>query len=172
MRWGFRHDPEGSFWSKVDRSGGPDACWEWTAFVDNNGYGALKVGGKKTTAHRYSLELALDRPIRSGMLVCHRCNNRTCVNPSHLYEGTPKQNVADMIRDGTRHRQPGNTQYINDAGLNRHSGLTDDQILTIYHRARSGETSRALGREYGISHSMVTAIATGYRWSSLTGHKR
>ncbi|SRR6266498_1727209 len=99
-RWGFRHDPEGAFWSKVDKSGGDDACWEWKAAEDRNGYGVCRWQGKKRGAHTVAFEITHGRPAKPGLQVCHRCHNRLCCNPRHLYEGTRSDNMRDMVRDG------------------------------------------------------------------------
>ena len=101
--WGWRKfDPEGAFWSKVDRTGGPNACWPWLAAEDSNGYGAVKWGGKKQNAHRVALELKLGRPLGDRMLACHsrECTTRLCCNPAHLREGTSRDNVEDMHATG------------------------------------------------------------------------
>lgn len=90
------------FWSKVDRSGGPDACWPWTGGHDERGYGIFyPTGERKTRAHRWLLghlrgKPLIDKPrgIEDG---CHRCDNPPCCNPAHLYVGTRKRNIADAV---------------------------------------------------------------------------
>ena len=86
------------FWARVDKSAGPDGCWLWLGGRKHNGYGTTRYRGKTARAHRVSFEMEAGRT--PALYVLHRCDNPPCVNPSHLYEGTQKQNMADMIRRG------------------------------------------------------------------------
>lgn len=88
------------FWSKVDRSGGPDACWPWTGARSKHGYGIFDAGGKTLRAHRVALTLE-NGPIPDGMLACHRCDNPPCCNPYRcLFPGTHADNMSDRSGRG------------------------------------------------------------------------
>lgn len=82
-----------AFWAKVDTSGD---CWLWTAAVDSAGYGRFRANaaGKLDGAHRISYTLCRG-PIGDGLLVCHTCDVKLCVRPSHLFLGTDKTNAYD-----------------------------------------------------------------------------
>ncbi len=84
------------FWSKVTDAG---SCWVWTAHRSRRGYGTFDVEGASQQAHRVAWALS-HGPIPHGMLVCHHCDNPSCVRPEHLFLGTALDNSRDRIAKG------------------------------------------------------------------------
>ena len=122
-------------------------CWEWSGYIAVTGYGQLRYAKKLRYAHRVSYELNVGE-IPDGMCVCHKCDNRSCVNPAHLWIGTKSDNQRDMKEKGRAHGPLGGVR------------LTDEDVREI--RA-SVENNCALARRYGVSHSHVSRVKRGLK---------
>lgn len=146
------------FWSKVDKSGGADSCWPWLGSVDRYGVFRSSVGH---WAHRYSYVLNVGQLDR-GVHVCHRCDNPICVNPQHLFAGTNTDNRLDSVRKGRQAKGEGNGQ----------AKLRERDVIEIRRRLAKCERQRALAREFGVSQSTISAIATGLIWRMVIAAKR
>lgn len=138
---------EDAFSRWIEKSGD---CWLWTGARDRDGYGIFSYVAKTYRAHVFALELDGRRP-RAGEYACHLCNNPPCVNPAHLYPGTPTQNMADAIAAGTTQR--GERQHM--------AKLTDDIVRAI--RA-SSESAGVLAKRYGVTHGAVSMARSGKTW--------
>ena len=160
-----RIDPIVRFWGKVDKSTGEEGCWIWMAGKDLDGYGLFTNGaGRTVRATRFVYELVNGGPLDNKM-VCHSCDNPSCVNPKHLWLGTGtdnQQDVSNKNRFGNRPAKHGHA--------NAKSKLMEDQVLKIHERTNSGESTRILAKEYGISCVMIRLIKNkktwGYLWKS------
>jgi hypothetical protein len=111
------------FWSKVDKSGGPDGCWPWAASVNKDGYGRFKARGVNQNAHRVAVELVTNLPLLN-LQANHRCDNRLCCNPKHIYVG----NQSDNMRD--RHN-PNRTRFSELANTSQETGRLDPSYINF-----------------------------------------
>lgn len=130
-------------------------CWLWTAAVNKDGYGKVKVQGRDTTAHRWSWTLH-NGPVPEGLHVLHRCDVPSCVNPAHLWLGTNLENDRDK-RAKRRH-------YI--LPLQRDPKVTDGQVMEM-RRLRGKETTVSLAARFGIHPSQVSRIQRGHYFKHL-----
>ncbi|MDB5294400.1 MAG: endonuclease [Phycisphaerales bacterium] len=90
-------------------------CWEWQAGADDNGYGSIKIDGRREYAHRYAYAVFV-RTIPAGVDIDHTCHNPRCVNPAHLAAKTPLANAVDGGRQ--RHRaKPVRLPDVPDDGI-------------------------------------------------------
>lgn len=170
------------FWSRVDKRG-PNECWEWLATRSPRGYGTFHLPrqGSRTVktigAHRQALSLALGRPIRPGMYACHRCDNPGCVNPNHLFEGTPAENTADMIQKERRVEPAVHNRLRGDDHPSRtkpecllrgeehpNSVLNEEAVLDI---RRSPDAGVVLAKRYGVSTVTVSRIRRRISWRQV-----
>lgn len=140
-------------------AGAPDECWPWTGRRDEKGYGFIKVWGATTRAHRVAWAIANDRWPPVGLLVCHRCDNPHCCNPSHLVLGTPSQNMRDRNRSGR----------IARGEACGSSKLTATQVEDARSRVAAGESHGSVARSYNVTRQCISAIINGRNWRATAG---
>jgi hypothetical protein len=146
--------------------GDEDSCWNWTASVDKDGYGLFNSDSERR-AHRFAYVREFGGDI-SGLCICHRCDNPSCVNPKHLFIGTMADNMADMERKG-RARHPGRKGSASHLKGRGPFKLTAEKAVQI---ASSVLSHRQLAALYGVDRTMIYQIKAGKSWSSVTGITR
>jgi len=152
------------FWSKVGITANPDRCWEWQGNkgVRNYGYFSVTVSPDRDlpvipTRIMYYLHYGVHP---SGKCVCHTCDNPKCVNPTHLFLGTNKDNTQDMIAKGRRHDIKGSACTW--------SKLTEEKVLEIRAKYGTGESSyKKLGEEYNVEWSGIRDIIKRVNWKHI-----
>lgn len=143
------------FWSKVNVSDDPNACWEWTGYILRK-YGYLNINGKNIRVHRFSYALHYGS-IPNGQVIRHNCDNPSCVNPKHLSSGTQPDNIKDKM---LKNRQ---------AQGERHgrSKLTEQEISEIRDIYAKGDVGyRKLAKRFCVSHIQIANIVKGKHWKA------
>lgn len=141
-------NPIGRFWKGVDKKG-EDDCWNWIKSKSAGGYGKFQGDHKRSTAHRFSWELHFGE-IPKGMFVCHRCDNPSCVNPKHLFLGSPMENVMDMLSKGRQTRRGVKGWSINEL-----------QVRSIRRAFEFGVKQGILSKMFDISPAHIHNIVRG-----------
>lgn len=132
-------------------------CMEWLGYKDSDGYARKFIDGKVRRLGRIFLKRKLGREIRKGKLALHTCGNRACLNPDHLYEGTPSQNMLDRREDGT----------IPVGDKASQSKLSGQQVISIKMALAAGTMIKSLIGIYPVSRSQLYRIRGGENWGHL-----
>jgi hypothetical protein len=134
----------------------PDAgCWLWMGASTNGGYGRFAVDGVPRLAHRVAWGMTYGE-IPDGLMVCHKCDTPSCVNPGHLFLGTRSDNMRDMAAKGRGADARGER--------NCKAKLTPDDVRRI--RADTG-THKQIADAYGVSEPAIYKIKNGRTWGHV-----
>lgn len=142
------------FWSQVLIG---DGCWSWTGRRDKDGYGRFYADGRERGAHRVSFSLWSGTGWIKSAHVLHRCDNPTCVRPSHLFLGTTQENTADKVAKG---RHPRGEAH---AG----SKLTGEDVGWICAAHAKGVRIAHIARAHEVSPALVYAVVHGLIWTHV-----
>jgi hypothetical protein len=146
-------------WAKV-KVGGSDECWPWGGIINRHGYGQCSLDGKNRNASRAAY-ITHFGGIADDLLVCHRCDNRACCNPAHLFAGTQADNVEDCRRKGRLVHRSGADHPRGTAKLN--------ESLVRYARKRfaAGDSQSQIARDLGVHPSVLGRAVRGHSWSHI-----
>lgn len=154
------------FWKNVDKLGPEQPhtphlgrCWTWTGRTAR-GYGQIRVSFRPDRciyAHRLSWKLHFNI-LPKDLFVLHRCDNRKCVNPDHLFLGTHADNMADMAAKGRGVRPV----------LRPAAKLSLAQVENIKVLHAGGLTQRSLAKQFGVSFQQISRICRGERWAGVS----
>lgn len=131
------------------------SCILWDKAVNSSGYGVLWTNGKMEYAHRKAYT-DTKGDIPKGQFVCHSCDNKLCINPEHLFIGSPKENSSDMVN---KNRQAKGVKT-------NHAKLSEDIVLQIRELYKS-MSSRAVAAVFGISKTNVLDIINKRIWKHV-----
>jgi hypothetical protein len=149
------------FWSRVNKDAPirphmATPCWEWQGNLDSKGYGMIGHQGKKQRCHRFSWFLTFDQ--WPGLHLLHECDNKICVNPSHLREGTDADNAQDRVERGRHAKgEAAGGAILNEAAVRDIRRLLD-----------SGMKGREVARRFNISPKTVSDIKQRRIWKHVT----
>ena len=115
-------------------------CWLWTGSLVHDGYPQFYDGVTMVRAHRHSYKVNIG-PIEDGLLVCHKCDTPSCVNPDHLFLGTQRENLADCRKKDRIYKK-----------------LNNSKVAEIKRLAALGATLKTIATKFGINPSMVHYI--------------
>ena len=148
------------FWKYVQKT---ENCWIWIGNKFPNKYGQFSIKSYPVLAHRFSYELAYGEISSPDLFVCHKCDNNPCVNPEHLFLGTQKENIQDMISKGR----------INRKGNNSHCHiLAEEDVISIRKRYNNGNGESVLDIFKDYKHLIATretirTICLNLAWKSV-----
>ncbi len=145
----FRKEDIKRFWAKVETNG-KDECWQWLGCKTKDGYGRFVMFGRAVRAHRVAFVIS-NGEIVDGLVVCHKCDNPSCCNPSHLFSGTPSDNMKDRDSKG---RQACGPEF---SAMRKRIALRGDE-----HPFRKNPSLAARGEKSGrYTHPEKTARGEG-----------
>ena len=167
------------FWNKANKDGpvpshcpelGP--CWVWTAHIDRLGYGWFQSARRKSElAHRVAWRIT-NGTILDGIKCCHKCDNRSCVNPDHLFLGTQADNMRDAAnkkrmasgdRSGSRLHPESRPRGENTPCAK----LRDEDIPVIRALVANGKSQRSVARRFGVHHGIIGGIIRRKAWKHV-----
>jgi hypothetical protein len=137
-------------WSQIRRGADSD-CWPWLSYIDRHGYGLTHIKRKTRRVTRLVLAESLGRELLPGMLALHACDNSTCCNPSHLYEGDHKQNTKDALARSRLLVGENSPQ----------SRLTDAEVKRLREEHAEGASIPELAQRYEVGEQHITRLTLG-----------
>jgi hypothetical protein len=130
-------------------------CWIWSSSLNHDGYGRIFFKGTRKMAHVVAFEIYREE-VPAGMKVCHTCDVRCCVNPSHLFLGTQLDNVRDMITKGRAN--------IPKGSMKKNSKIDEKTAILIKRGLVAGVTPTKLAITLSVSRHIVFSIKNGKSW--------
>ena len=149
------------FYNKLPDILNENSCWEWEGMIDSYGYGSFSYKGKTFKSHRLMYEIHYSEAL-NDLHCLHKCDNRKCVNPNHLFSGTNLDNVKDKVEKERSYT--GNQKGENNGA----SKLTDKQVVEIRNLYKSGKyTTFKLGDMYNVHRSTISYIINNKTYTHL-----
>ncbi len=155
----FTQEQIDRFKAKVAETANPDECWYWRGYVAPGGYGHCTIARKSHDVHRVAFAVAYGG-VPDGLEVLHTCDNRTCCNPNHLFSGTQKDNVDDMVAKG-RNKAPLGEQH------GKHL-LTAAEVQSIRRiRSDEGKSLAHIAKAFSVSVGCIRKVVNRVTWKHI-----
>jgi len=156
------------FYAKIDTTG---TCWEWHGSMAPNGYGQFyREKGKSRQAHRIAWEYE-NGEIPQGLYVCHKCDNRKCCRPDHLFLGTHSDNMRDMVSKNRHNTVPGCFAMLKvrncSGSRNPQAKLSEEDAELIKSIPKVYGRGAKVARHFGVHEEIVSGIWRGKRWKHI-----
>ena len=136
----------------------PDTgCWIWAGNSTDRGYGQIIIRGKKYYAHRVMYEQTFNVTLDKKDVICHVCDNPSCVNPEHLFRGTQADNLRDMARKGRSTKGEKNSR----------AKLSEGQVKIIKHAIKQNWSDEQIAERFEVCRQTINLIRNGKRWSHV-----
>ena len=148
---------ENKFWAKVDKLS-PTECWNWLGAVQGSGYGHIKIPKtrKNLLAHRVSYQIHYG-DLNDALIICHKCDNKLCTNPEHLFQGTFMENTQDAVTKGRMYR-----------GEQCHQAkLTESEVRSIRYLRGLGAKFCHIASLYFVSPQTISDIIRKRTWGHI-----
>lgn len=143
------------FWSRVAVTANPEKCWNWFGTIERSGYGRAMFEGRNAATHR--IAFALHNGYMPVNFVLHSCDNRKCVNPNHLREGTHQENMDDMVK---RNRSPKGERHPLCI-------LNEEKVREIRCLLAEGQTQESIAKMFGVNRGSIAGIARNIIWKHV-----
>lgn len=151
------------FWSKVRGIGDDgDRCWNWIGPLDTKGYGMVYIRQKFLRAHRVSYALHFRVKLTLEEKLCHRCDNRRCVRPNHLFVGTLSDNTQDMMSKGRWKKPP-----LIQGDTHHHALLTSSIVSEARRMHAEGWSCGKLAKKYGVAYPTMKQAVNRTTWKHV-----
>lgn len=161
----------GRFWTKVVKT---ETCWIWSARITKNGYGQFKINYKSLLAHRVAWELInASENLLEKVCVLHKCDNRKCVNPKHLFLGTVKDNNRDRKQkdrsaNGNRNGSRLYPEKLIRGEKHWNAKLTEQDVKDIRTIYKIGNVTQSfLAKKYGVYQTLISDIINKKKWKHV-----
>lgn len=171
------------FWHKTKKSGD---CLLWTGAVGKSGYGAVGYQYKNWSAHRLAW-FFINGEIPNGLIVCHKCDNKLCVNPDHLWLGTHQDNSHDMVRKGRSakgkrsparlypeslkrgddHWSRQKPKLVTKGSRHHKAKITESTVKSIRERVSNGENIKLISEEFDMHLSSIYLMVNRKTWKHV-----